>query len=235
MLQALFGEKAFTVCISLCYHTHLIKSLKILTCNIFLCKYLILQCGHPRLIIRCGRYKQKMDFLFKIRGSGLCSGALYSPEFTVLHFTNLKSVGWSNATFTIFSNSFTVDESVFTADSMQMPFSGFLCVLPKTSLQTWCININRLKSRRNKNILYVTHCFEYFCLTFGSLEYVLINCHLCIKVSFLKSVRKIQPVKCFTVVLNCCFSLCYTLLNIFISFHKLTNIRQHKQIKVQEE
>ena len=31
--------------ISLCYYTHLIKSLKILTCNIFLCKYLILQCG----------------------------------------------------------------------------------------------------------------------------------------------------------------------------------------------
>ena len=41
-------KNAFAVCICLCYHTHLIKSLKILTCNIFLCKYLILQCGHLR-------------------------------------------------------------------------------------------------------------------------------------------------------------------------------------------
>jgi len=58
-------------------------------CNIFLCKYLILQCGHPRLIIRCSRYKQNMDFLFKIRGCGLCSGALYSPEFTVLRLARV--------------------------------------------------------------------------------------------------------------------------------------------------
>ena len=53
-------------------------------CNIFLCKYLILQCGHTRLLIQCGLYKYKMDFLFKIRGCGLYSGVLYSPEFTVI-------------------------------------------------------------------------------------------------------------------------------------------------------
>ena len=82
VLQTLFEKKAFAVCICLCYHTHLIESLKILTCNIFLCKYLILQCGHPQFIIRCGLYKYKMDFLYKIRG--LYSGALYSPEFTVI-------------------------------------------------------------------------------------------------------------------------------------------------------
>ena len=77
-------KKAFAVCICLCYHTHIIKSLKILMCNIFLCKYLILQCGHPWLIIRCGLYKYKMDFLFKIRGCSLYSGPLYSLEFTVV-------------------------------------------------------------------------------------------------------------------------------------------------------
>jgi len=40
-------------------------------------------CGHSWVIIRCGLYKYKMDFLLKIRGCGLCSGALCSPEFTV--------------------------------------------------------------------------------------------------------------------------------------------------------
>ena len=88
-------KKAFAACICLRYHTHLIKSLKILTCNIFLCKYLILQCGHPGLIIQCGLYKNKMDFLFKIRGCGLYSAALYSSEFTVNEWLGKYSKNWT--------------------------------------------------------------------------------------------------------------------------------------------
>ena len=47
--------------------------------------------GHLRLIDKCGLYMYTFFFLFKISWCGLYSGALYSPEITVIIKSSLES------------------------------------------------------------------------------------------------------------------------------------------------